>query len=295
MQQIIKDKTTAPIYAYPSDISTTWTAASVRVQTPQIALPDTPSAATVDSASKTTNGATVEGSTVFNLAAGGTDPAGGSKYIIDALNGTPRFTVTVSRFDSNKAYLKDPLPQTVPNNSTLTGYRVARTLTAQEVKQEGQAIARWLVTDASGVAHVWDQPFLIVNTQTNYTLTSDSLMRAYPIAERLHAPSDDNMTELIETAWRDYLRPDLEAKQIRANQIKSWERLEAAHAAACVYHLILTDERQDPIYVETWRNTYAHQMDLLVAGREFWYAETDPENSVGHADNSQFIGRNISR
>tara|TARA_Y100000361_G_C11148016_1_gene339284 strand:- start:774 stop:1667 length:894 start_codon:yes stop_codon:yes gene_type:complete len=297
MQQILKGQTAIPIEGYSQDIDRRWSRAFVKVQTPSTALPDTWTIAAIDNTAKTTQGASVEGATSINLSAIGsiTNPAPGDKYIIDCGNSTPLFTVQAENYGSNVLYLRDPLPQPVPNGAAVIGYKVSYELDASHVTQEGQAIARWKIEDRDRVAHIWDQPFLIVNTQTNYTLTSDSLMRAYPIAERLHAPSDDNMTELIATAWRDYLRPDLEAKQIRANQIKSWERLEAAHAAACVYHLILTDERQDPIYVETWRNTYAHQMDLLFAGREFWYAETDPENSIGRADNSHFINRNIGR
>lgn len=295
MQQILKDRTTTDLIGYPSDISKLWNAASVRVQTPSVALPDAYSAATIDAASKTVNGSHAEGTNHLTLSHGGTDPTNGRKYIIDTLDGSPKFTVTVTRFDSHVAYLQDPLPKTVPSNSTLQGYQVRRTLTAEEVKLEGQGIARWQVTDAAGVAHVWDEPFLVVNSQTNYTLTADSLVRSYPIAERLHAPGDDNMIELIETAWRDYVRPDLEAKQIRANQIKSWERVEAPHAAACVYHLVLTDERQDPVFVEQWRNVYAHQMDLLFASREFWYSEDDPEDTIGRVDNGYFMNRNIGR
>ena len=296
MQQILKGQTAIPIEGYSQDISRSWRRAFVKIQTPSTALPETYTIAAIDSYVRTTQGAAVEGATQFNVSAIGAGvPVPGNKYIIDCRNNTPRFTVELEYYESNTFYLRDPLPQPVPNGADVFGYRASYELDASHVTQEGQAVARWKIEDRDRVAHIWDQPFLIVNTQTNYTLTSSSLVRAYPIAERLHAPSDDNMTELIATAWRDYLRPDLEAKQIRANQIKSWERLEAAHAAACVYHLILTDERQDPIYVETWRNTYAHQMDLLFAGREFWYAETDPENSIGRADNSHFINRNIGR
>ena len=192
--------------------------------------------------------------------------------------------------------LADPLPMALPIGTIIAAYSVFYDLDASEVTNQGESIARWQVDIRVGsdiVQHVWDDPFLIVNAETNYTLNSASLVRTYPMVDRLRPPTDEDLTEIIKTGWTNYLRSDLEGKGIKANQIKSWERLEAAHAAACVYHLVLTDERQDAEYRETWRTNYAHQCDLMFASIRFWYSPTDGSTPAKSDEN--FSGRSISR
>lgn len=278
MQQLLRNQITIPVEAYPSDLGYLWNRAWVRVQTPSTPMPDddTWAVADIDRAARTTTVAAPEGATEITHSTFGIVPlVPGNQYIIDPTDGSPSFIVTCGRLASSSVMeLQDPLPQPVPVDSAIRGYRVSKILSLSEVSTQGTAIARWRVEDRDRISYVWDQPFLILNTLTNYHLNSSTLERIYPMVQRMR-PDDLTLEELIETAWTNYLRPDLEGKGIKANQIKSWERLDPAHAAACVYHLVLTDERQEEEYRQTWRNTYAHQCDLMYASVRFWYDEGD--------------------
>tara|TARA_R100001230_G_C5686948_1_gene196932 strand:- start:2255 stop:3148 length:894 start_codon:yes stop_codon:yes gene_type:complete len=297
MQQIFKNQIVDPIFAYPSRIDLRWSRAFVRVQTPAVAMPDesTWTLATFDNVSRSVAGSSDEGTFRISLnplgAGGSISP--GYQYVVEPADNNPNFVITVARVVSTTLLeVQDPLPQNVPTGSFIYGIRASVELEPEQVKNVGQCIARWRVEDRDRRRYDWDQPFLIVNTHTNYSLNSSTLERMYPMVQRLR-PDDTQLEELIETAWRNYVRPDIEGKGMKSNQIKSWERLEPAHGAACVLHLVLTDERQDPEYRETWRTEYAHQMDLLFAGVRFWYDEKD--GTVPTRSDYDYSGRSILR
>tara|TARA_R110000751_G_scaffold265397_1_gene364465 strand:- start:5288 stop:6196 length:909 start_codon:yes stop_codon:yes gene_type:complete len=284
MQQILVGQVTAPIQSY-SPVLDRINRAYVRVRTPSQSMPEVWSNASLETfANAVLQVAASEGQTFVDIGslAAPTAIRGNDYYILDRDSGE-KFVVTFMAYSIVSAgiyrlHLKDPLPTTVADSSILSSFSVHYDLPVAAVANAGSSIARWKVdirVGAEVVEHVWDQPFLITYAETNYTLTSASLVRMYPIVDRMRSPTDEDLTELIETGWTNYLRADLENKGMRANQIKSWDRLEACHAAACVYHLILTDERQDPIFRQTWHTEYAHQFDLVLGSREFWYAETD--------------------
>ena len=296
MQQVFRNQTQDPIYAYPSDLDNFWSRAFVRVETPSKAMPDETSwsAAQIDRAARSVTVEGKEGATSLTHSTIGITPlTAGNQYIIEPANGEPNFIIKIARLASSSVSdLQDPLPQNVPIGSNIRGYRVSVELQADEVTNVGQSIARWRVEDRDRLQYIWDQPFLIVNAHTNYTLNSSTLERMYPMVQRLRQ-DDISLQELIEIGWTNYVRPDLEGKGLKANQIKSWERLEAAHGAACVYHLVLTDERQEPEYRETLFTNYTHHMDLLFAGVRFWYDEGDGKTPTRSP--YDYSGRSIMR
>lgn len=298
MQQIIKDEIHVDIFSYPPVMERPFRA-WIRLQTPASPMQDADTAADFDSESGTTSVDAAEGTTTLRFSSS-VDYTPGSLYFVKPDTGQA-FAVKALAFNSISPgifdlTIADPLPMPVPSGSVVGGYRVSFAMSAENVSQQGRCIARWKFQVRDGldvIDHIWDEPFLIVNAQTNYQLTSSELVRIYPMADRLRPPTDEDLTELIETGWSNYVRPDLEGKGLKANQIKSWERLTPAHAAACVYHLVLTDERQSQEYREQWRNVYAHQMDLMFASVRFWYSETD-STQPGDSDRN-FMGRSISR
>lgn len=257
-------------------------------------MPESWTVAAIDSITRTVGSTAAEGATSITLSPIGLGAlTAGNKYIVETRDGEPNFVIKLSRIVSSTVVeTQDPLPQDIPASSTIRGFKASYELETAQVKGVGQAIARWRVEDRDRVRYDWDDPFLIVNVATNYNLTSEALERIYPQVQRLR-PDDLSLNELIDVAWKNYVRPDLEGKGLKANQIKSWERLDAPHAAACVYHLILTDERMASDFRDDWRTVYAHQMDLLFASVRFWYSETD-DNTPGRSDEN-FSGRSISR
>tara|TARA_R110002051_G_scaffold79005_2_gene142679 strand:- start:1394 stop:2296 length:903 start_codon:yes stop_codon:yes gene_type:complete len=300
MQQILINEVDVPLVSYPP-IMDRLNRARVRIQTPSHPMPSTWTNAIMDLFAESLSEDAREGATFVTVTALTLPLAtvGFSYYFLTASG--ERFSVKVISIQSAgigtyKIHLADPLPMALPEATTMGGYAVFYNLDPSEVTNQGECIARWQVDVRVGsdtVQHVWDDPFLIVNAETNYTLNSASLVRTYPMVDRLRPPTDEDLTEIIKTGWTNYLRSDLEGKGIKANQIKSWERLEAAHAAACVYHLVLTDERQDSEYRETWRTNYAHQCDLMFASIRFWYSPTDGSTPAKSDEN--YSGRSISR
>jgi hypothetical protein len=300
MQQILVNETDLPLVSYPPVLERIFRA-SVRLQTPSTPMLDAWANAIIESFNDTVSVAASEGDTFLTFASASLPTLiVGRLYYVAPVTGE-RFSVKFTRLEPTgvgvyRMHLADPIPMALPVGTLIGAYSVSYEMDAAEVSQAGESIARWQVDIRVGtdiIQHVWDMPFLIVNAETNYRLTSNELIRIYPIADRLRPPTDEDLTELIETGWTNYVRPDLEGKGIKANQIKSWERITPAHAAACVYHLVLTDERQSSEYREQWRNVYAHQMDLMFASVRFWYSETDG-NQPGHSDEN-FMGRSISR
>ncbi|HAW74302.1 MAG TPA: hypothetical protein DCW74_01030 [Alteromonas australica] len=279
MQQLFKDQTTIHVESYPAKIDVEFRRAAVRIQTPSTPMPDEDNydSASVEALNRIIAATASAGTHLLTFTAAPTDLVVGHQYVVSTTDQEPNFVVKVSRvISSTQVQLQDPLPQEVPASSRIKGFRFSKELTAEQVKNEGQCIARWRGEDGDRNYYYWDEPFLIVRVATNYHLTSDKLERLYPLVLRLR-PEDQTLAEIIEASWENYLRPDLESKGIRPNQIKSWERLDPAHAAACVYHLVVTDERQDPGFVEQWRTMYAHQLDLLFASVFFWYDDNDSE------------------
>ena len=228
MQQIFKNQIIDPIFAYPSRIDLRWTRAFVRVQTPSTSMPDESSWATAsfDNVARTTSAIAEEGTFRISInAIGGGTLTAGNKYVIEPADNNPNFVVTLSRIVSTTLIeVQDPLPQDIPALSGVYGLKASIELDLAQVTNVGQSIARWRVEDRDRRHYDWDQPFLIVNTHTNYTLDSSTLERMYPMVQRLR-PDDTQLDELIETAWTNYVRPDIEGKGMKSNQIKSWERL----------------------------------------------------------------------
>jgi hypothetical protein len=300
MQQILINEIDVSLLSYPPVMDRLFRA-RVRIQTPSHPMPATWTAAQLDSFTESLSVASREGETFLTVSSLATPLAtDGRLYYVFTASGE-RFSVKLTDIQSvgigsYRLHLADPLPMALPIGTNIGGYAVFYDFDATEVTNQGECIARWQVDIRVGadiVQHVWDEPFLIVNAETNYTLNSASLVRTYPMVDRLRPPTDEDLTEIIKTGWTNYLRSDLEGKGIKANQIKSWERLEAAHAAACVYHLVLTDERQDAEYRETWRTNYAHQCDLMFASIRFWYSPTD--GSTPAKSDEDYSGRSISR
>jgi hypothetical protein len=284
VQQILVGQTTVPLVSYPPVLDRIFRA-RIRLRTPSQEMPTAWVAADLELfGSGTTSAAAPEGQTYIDISSlvTPTTIAGRDYFVTDSVSGQ-KFVITfmastVAGAGSYRLHLKDPLPMALGDSSTVQSFSVSYDLLSTAVESAGSSIARWQIDIRVGAEitqHVWDEPFLIVYAETNYTLNSASLVRMYPIVDRMRSPTDEDLTELIETGWTNYLRADLENKGMRANQIKSWDRLEACHAAACVYHLILTDERQDPVFRQTWHTEYAHQFDLVLGSREFWYSETD--------------------
>jgi len=300
MQQILVGETDVYLVSYPPVMDRLFRA-RIRMQTPSTPMPEAWTGADTDTFTESLSAAASEGDDFVTVSSVSTPTAvAGRQYYISAPSGE-KFSVKFTRAEAAgigafRLHLADPLPMPLPVGTAIGAYAVFYEMAASEVTSPGQAIARWQVDIRVGadiIQHVWDQPFLIVNAETNYTLNSANLVRMYPMVDRLRPPTDEDLTELIDVGWTNYLRADLEGKGIKANQIKSWERLEAAHAAACVYHLVLTDERQDAEYRETWRSNYAHQCDLMFASVRFWYSETD--GTVPGKSDENFSGRSISR
>ncbi len=292
MQQLIRKDTDEVLVGYPPTYDTP-TAAQIRVGTPAHAMGDSDSdyeTATVEAVSATTNGVSKAGTTKLHFSSAPTVVVG-RRYFLELATGL-KFDVEVLGVDGNNVHLREPLQVECASGTAFKSYAVTFQLSAHQISEEGLSIARWRTNHSDNIYRVWDEPFVIVNVETNYDLSVSELIRTYPIVERLR-PEEQTCEELIDVCWETYVRPDLEAKGIKVNQIKSWERVNPAHAAACVYHLVVTDERQDEMFREQWKTIYAHNMDLLFSSVRFWYDDNDGK-TPGMSDRD-FRQRTISR
>ena len=289
MQKDLKDSTDTLI-AYPPALGVP-SSATVKIQTPSTAMPSSGSAGSVDGVSASPNSSISEGDTTASFAS---DPTftNGRDYLV-TVAGMDRFVAKCLNTGTTSTFA-DPFPADVSTSGTFKGIAITIALTSAQTSAAGDAIARWTAT-INGVAQTWEQQFKVAEVQDGAFVNSAELVRMYPIADRLRPPTDETLTETIDAAWELYLRPDLEAKGMIANQIKSWERLKPVHATACIYHLVSTDERQEDIFRDQWRTQYAHALDLLLAGSEFWYSTDDTETGTTRAPEGRYKQRRIHR
>lgn len=273
-QQVRVDSTETLLWYGPATAQPT--AATVRVQTAAVALPDAGDTATIDTLSSATNAAASAGATSLAFAA---DPVAtaGRQYLVVLATGQ---VIVVEVIDTGTTVtLAEPLPIDVPSGSTLTGFAVSHALTAAETDEIGRGIARWSITVA-GIIHVVDQSFRIVRSQPQpYSLTATVLTARYPILHRYRPPTDEDFAESIEAAWEVLLMPDLLARGYEPHRINSWRTLEVAHAAAVYAHLVGTSGVASTELVEAAMAHYRGRFDAVVESSEFWYDSIDEDTS----------------
>lgn len=211
--------------------------ATARRVTPQV--PDASTAyvaATVDSLSTTTQGATQEGADNISLAGAVTLVAGRRYLIVDANHGKRIVVVSSHSGSSSTLWLQEPLPTSLANGSTVSGMAVTVALTAAQTAEPGAGYVLFRAT-VDGVVREWDEPLRVVRRITSVALTPTELTQSYPTIRQIASSSDLTLEEAIQASWRMVMVPALAARGILDEDVLTDDVLVPMHAAATVLHL----------------------------------------------------------
>lgn len=242
MQRVLVDST-ATILSYPrlavdglvtTGVPSSATARRVAPQSPDAATAYV--AATVDSLSTTTQGATSEGADSIALA-GAVSLVEGRRYLIVDANHGKRIVVQASRGGSSSTlWLQEPLPTSIANGSTVSGIAVTVALSAAQTTEPGSGYVLFRAT-IDGVVREWDEPFRVVRRITSIALTPTELTQSYPTIRQIASSSDLTLEEAIQASWRMVMVPALSARGILDEDVLTDDVLVPMHASATVLHL----------------------------------------------------------
>lgn len=193
-------------------------------------------AATVDSLSTTTQGATQEGADSIALGDTVTLVAGRRYLIVDADHGKRLVVVSSRSGSSSTLWLQEPLPTSVANSSTVSGMAVSVALTAAQTIEPGSGYVLFRAT-VDGVVREWDEPFRVVRRITSVALTPTELTQSYPTIRQIASSSDLTLEEAIQASWRMVMVPALAARGILDEDLLTDDVLVPMHAAATLLHL----------------------------------------------------------
>jgi hypothetical protein len=268
----------ATLVAYPPEhLRGTVTAATVRIGTPNVTMPDNGTAATVSSLDTTTDAAANRGDRTISVASA-TGATAGRKILIgdheaelESISGT---TLT----------LRLPLPLDVATGTVVKGLDLSIALDSTDTDQAGNALAIWTVGTED-----WTQPFVVAYRSVAYGLDAVGLRIRYPVIERLIPGRDADLSDAIEGAWLTEVEPHLLANEMKPENVISWSAIDDWHAAAVVYRAALNAPRLSPEAVDTWATNLSSARNRALDSRRFWYSETDdisgdqPDNPVGRS------------
>lgn len=261
---------------------------TVRVHTPAISL-GSAAAATQDAVLAQTNADAAQGSDGLPFLEG---PAvvKGRKYLVDIVDGQTFPVEVIGAGDTTR--LAQPLPMDVPAGSTLRGWALTYTLSAEQTALSGPGYAIWDIVDAEGVVvPTFTTTFEVANHASGFALTWTELTRRMPNLQHEKPTHDDTGEETIAAAWMQHVLPALSSRGMKPHFIVDQNPLKVVHAAAVAYTLFPQDEQVKAEFYE--------KLQQVLAGRELWYdsdeGETQELSTADKGNGAQFVGVRLVR
>lgn len=266
MQRIIK-ASTETLYTYPPILAQASGTPTARIGTASTPMPDAGSNCTVDTLSTDVAADAYEGSTQLTVTSA--TWVKGRKYIATSSTGEVFPIVSDTDGASDTLNLQEPIPSALLTGSTIKGYRISITLTADQTSDIGKAAVEWAAT-LNSVSEKWTDTFYVVERDGGYSLDAEKLSRYSAFCRRVRPDSDNDMSETIDAAWVRYIRPSLLAKGVRPELFISRDELESVHIAACEHHVAqqATDVAQD--VREEKRRNFSEAMSLVLQSDSLW-------------------------
>jgi hypothetical protein len=212
-------------------------------------------AATIDSLSRTTQGAHQEGGESITLNSAVAIVAGRRYLITDAVHGRSLVVEATKTGTSTEMWLAEPLLANVPGGSAVQGLEVSVALTAAQTSEPGPGYVLFRAT-VDGIVTEWDEAFRVVRRITSIALTTTTLQHLYPVVRRLASSTDTTLEESIGAAWQAMVSPWLAAIGILDEDIITDDVLIPVHAAAVVLHLANQWPAADVAFVERLQASY---------------------------------------
>lgn len=261
-------------------------AATVRVGTPAVALPDSGAAATVDSFSATVHatGAS-EGATSIPLTANVT-VVKGRRYLVTAAYGETFVVRAALSGTTDQLRTAQPIPMRLDGGSTIAGIAVSASITSAQANDVGSGVVVWSVTLA-GQVYSYAEQLEVVRRIPRWELDADRLTALMPSIETLRERSDLALDETINAALEMELLPRLRSRGIVEENIISTEALVPAHVAAVAYHLAKNDPSRGIDARQALREELGGALDLALGDTLAWYdapQTADPAPSQARGD-----------
>ena len=208
---------------------------------------------------RTTSGATAEGSTTILLQYPITARLGAQILILDPDTSESLIVESAGLPDSSTLTLREPLPRAVPDGCTVSVIDVAVDLpsTAVDEVHAGEHGIVVFTATVDGKLVRWEESFRIVRRVSSVVLTPTRLTQLYPSVRGLRGTSDVDYEEAIQAAWDVVVVPLLAAKGVLHEDIITDDVIEPLHAIATVLHL-----------ARQWRGVEADYVARLEASYE---------------------------
>ena len=278
MIRVVKNTNETVTFYHPFDIAEVPLTAAGRIGTPAESMPAAGSevAFTIDSLFETVAEESNEGDSHLTFASS-TGATLGNFYLLKGQNGQTAI-VEVLR-DGTRVQLAGALPFHVQVGDTLHGLAITTTLSTGQTEFTGTGLIN---CEVSFGAHkvAFQEEFEILNFYPNLSLTWGKLRAAHPIVEIIK-PRDGTTTtrDHLFYAWEYTLKPDLAARGIDPECVKSWNVFEPAHALAVVLALTKYNSPNDDERIKEARIEYWQRLKSVLDSPKNWYS--DPTNEGG--------------
>lgn len=214
----------------------------------------------------------------------------GRSYVLD---GTTTLLEVVCDQDTGVAttlHIAEPLPEAVASGATLSGMRLAVSLTSDDTATIGECVVEWQAT-VVGVVHKWSTIAYVVERDATYTVTPTLLTQSSPYCRDHKPDSDTDFTELIDTAWRRYVEPALLAKALKPWRIVNGPHFEECHIAACEHHMAREFESDERRRAEL-KQEFTDSIARVLAASDLWIVDENEDLSAAPASGSTGVAVN---
>ena len=278
MIRVVKNTNETITFYHPFDVREVPLTAVGRIGTPAEAMPAAGSETsfTVDSLFETVTEASNEGDSHITFASS-IGATLGRFYLLKSATGNTAI-VEVLR-DGTRVQLASALQFPVEIGDTLHGIAITTSLDSGQTEQTGTGLIN---CEVSFGAHKisFQEEFEILNFYPNLSLTWGKLKAAHPIVEIIK-PRDGTTTtrDHLFYAWEYNLKPDLAARGIDPEFVKSWNVFEPVHALAVVLALTKYNSPNDDERIKEARIEYWQRLKSVLDSPKNWYS--DPTNEGG--------------
>ncbi len=267
---VLEDSTEELVFYPPAQFMAQASAATIRVGTPAVAMPDATTVASVDSVSASTNAAADAGDDTLAFAA---DPTctPDRLYLLEHSSFDP-LPVLVKATGAT-VQLSEPLPVDVPSGATLKGIAITHSLSTAQTETSGVCVAQ-LTGTFGGVGRAWSHRFRIYPRNFEQRLTAVDLLVLAPEMESLRQSTDLTFSEAIAGGY-EQLVSDLEAQKYEVHKINTMGKLNLATVGAILWRSHRTNAGPAAEHTIAAKEDYREELRKAIMGSEFWYDRAD--------------------
>lgn len=257
-------------------------AATVRIATPAVSMPDEDDAAAADRDTLSTDLTADAAKGVTQYFVNEVTFAKGRELLLTAPTGEQATVKSMTSGLSDLLDVAEPVDFIARTGSTLKGFSVSKPLSSAQTAQPGNGLAMWRVT-IDGEDYEIAQPFRVVRRMAVQMLTESELMTSWNVVKELKGRNDISLGEIMNAAWEHRVLPWLEAQNIAEENVVSSAALVPLHAIGCVLQLVDGARQVGPELAERVQKRWDTCAAQTLA-RKTWYVTEQLETPTPRPD-----------